>query len=411
MKVFVSDLHLGCGDERDDFLFLGADATEESLKKKAFRQQAFSRMHRLFEKFILSLLRLTKSLNTQPELVLLGDIFDLLQVEPVEAEFRKPSRLQRIFSAHKPFFDALNHFTRNGGSLTFVVGNHDHELVDKKLFARLIELLPQLNKNYDGKPLQAYVNEEWRIYAEHGNQLDPLNRFKDFSDPEELPLGSIVVVKLVNPFEPLYPLFDNIQGTYETLWYAAYRLPELLAPELRQQIKEHQRDSNGITASLINHLLYILIGKGVLKIDSRYLPLIKEAIVAGERLIKKFAKKRASHWQNELRLLTEASQSNLLGQAEKILTQPKKANLLTKIPHKLNFLLLGHTHQPLTLRTEHGIYANCGCWRPRAVALYRRIFRLRQTLNFVVITRTSSGDLRLQLRDFLKEIKAGAIRN
>ncbi|MCX7766991.1 MAG: hypothetical protein N2246_09850, partial [Candidatus Sumerlaeia bacterium] len=381
MKIFISDLHLGCGDARDDFLFIGNGATEEALKSKVRRQQAMAKMHRLFEKFIHYVLQEAKSANTQPELILLGDIFDLLQVEPVETKFRHPSRLHRIFIAHQPVFASLNHFTRQGGLLTYVIGNHDHELIDRKLFKILVNFLPLINLHADGKPISAYINEEWGIYAEHGNQLDPMNSFTDFLDPDELPLGSIIVIKLVNPFEPLYPLLDNIQGTAETLWYTAYCLPRLLTPELQRQITEYQYEHKGITATFINHLLNILIGKGIIKINTRYLSPIKEAIQSAEKLMKVISKTKITQRQNELRLLTEAMQENLLARAEKILRNPRKAKMLAKMPAPLNVLLLGHTHNPLILRTESGVYANCGCWRPRAVARYRQVFRIRQTLN------------------------------
>ncbi|MCD6384538.1 metallophosphoesterase [Candidatus Sumerlaeota bacterium] len=412
MKIFIGDLHLGCGDERDDFLYLGKDADEAELQKKSFRRRAFTRMHQLFEKFIEYILRMAeeKDNSQPPELVLLGDIFDLLQVEPVEEEFRKPARLQRIYDAHKPFFSALNHFAENGGRITFVIGNHDHELVDKKMFKLLREFLPSLNKNYGSKPLFAYVDEEWGIYAEHGNQLDPVNRFNDFKNPEELPVGSIIVIKLVNPFEPSCPLFDNIQGTYETLWYAASRLPELVAPELLKQSREYQKMNLGLTATLINHLLYILVSKKVLHIKPEYLPLIGEAVIAAEALIRKFSgkKKRPPRYLNHLRILSEATQSSILSQAERILAYPERAHLLSRVPKKLNVLLFGHTHQPLTLRTESGVYANCGCWRPRAIALYRKVFRLRQTLNFVVVSKTRTGKVRVRLLDFLKTLEREA---
>lgn len=401
MKIFISDLHLGCGDARDDFLFIGNGATEEAFKSKVKRQHAMTKMHRLFEKFIHFVLQEAKTANCQPELILLGDIFDLLQVEPVEAKFRHPSRLHRIFKAHQPVFNSLNHFTQNGGLLTYVIGNHDHELVDRRLFKILVKFLPMINLHDGQKPLTAYINEEWGIYAEHGNQLDPLNSFTEFPDPDELPLGSIIVIKLVNPFEPLYPLLDNIQGTAETLWYAAYCLPGLLTPELQRQITEYQNEHKGITATFINHLLNILTGKGLLKINGRYHPLINEAIKTAEKLLKTIKKTNFAQRQNELRILTDAMQENLLARAERILHHPRKAKMLAKIPIPLNFLLLGHTHQPLILRTESGIYANCGCWRPRAVARYRQVFRIRQTLNFVQVTRTSSGKYRFRLRNFL----------
>ncbi len=407
MKVFISDLHLGCGDERDDFLYPGKDISEETLQDSSLRNKAFERMHEIFDRFVDHLLQMNEG-GEPPELVLLGDIFDLLQVEPVEAQFRKPSRLKRILDAHNPFFDSLNRFSERGGILSYVVGNHDHELVDKKLFKTLRKRVPTLNRTHGGKPLTAYIEPKWGIYGEHGNQFDPTNRFEDFMNPDEIPLGSIVVVKLVNPFEPICPMIDNIQGTYQSLWYGAARLSELFAPELEDEMKHHQQAYGGVTATLINHVIYVLVGKGIISLNPVYLPLIGEAVKAAESIISHFIHKhnKKESLKNKIRILTEAAETSILGEVEKIFASPKRVRLLEPLPEKLNVLLLGHTHKPLTLRTESGIYANCGCWRPRARALYQKVFRLQQTLNYVKVTRTSNGKIRVRLHDFARLLDA-----
>jgi UDP-2,3-diacylglucosamine pyrophosphatase LpxH len=403
VKVFISDLHLGCGDPREDFLFIDRDTREEELRDSAFRRQAMARMHEMFGKFIEYVMGLAAA-GEMPELVMLGDILDLLQVEPVEEEFCKPARLQRIIEAHEPFFTALGRFMNEGGKVTYVIGNHDHELMDRQLFGYLSDVLPGINAGYKGKPLAAYMDDEHGIYAEHGNQLDPLNRFSDFDDPDELPVGSAIVLNVVNPFEPTHPLFDNIQGTRETLWYASSRLVERHAPELLGQLQEHQNAHGGVTSTLISHLLYILVGKGVINLKPGYLPLISEALMAAETLIRRLLgkKKKPRRGLNEIRALMEASQEDVVSRARDILARPEKADLLASPPDTMRFFLLGHTHSPMLLRTEDGTYANCGCWRPRAVARYRKVFRLRQTLNFALLKHNSAGELALRLKDFAK---------
>ena len=52
MKVFISDLHLGCGDERDDFLYLGNNTEFEKLRDPVVREKGFRAMHELFGRFI-----------------------------------------------------------------------------------------------------------------------------------------------------------------------------------------------------------------------------------------------------------------------------------------------------------------------------------------------------------------------
>ena len=228
--IFISDLHLGCGDARDDFLHLGTSGSVQDLLNPVIRENAIRIMHDLFNCFIDHISH-TKDGDSSPELVLLGDILDLLQVEPVEEEFRKPSRLHHIAEVHESFFSALRRFSDSGGRVNYVIGNHDHELMDPAFFGTLREYIPSLNERHAENPLPHFVDEESGIYAEHGNQFDPLNRFKDFKDPDELPLGSVIVLKIINHFEPTQPLFDNIQGTHQTLWYASRHFHPML-PEI-----------------------------------------------------------------------------------------------------------------------------------------------------------------------------------
>ena len=91
MKVFLSDLHLGDGKERDDFQF-----------------------HREFENLVRKLAREFKKI----EMILLGDIFDLIRTQKYY-EFEglphpevKLKVMEDIVEQHVPFFETLRYFTR-----------------------------------------------------------------------------------------------------------------------------------------------------------------------------------------------------------------------------------------------------------------------------------------------------------
>ena len=79
MKFFISDLHLGCGDALEDFCLWdqGGIATE---KKADCIAEGMKRMHKAFSEFIDHIIRKGKEGDAPPELIFLGDTFDLLQV-------------------------------------------------------------------------------------------------------------------------------------------------------------------------------------------------------------------------------------------------------------------------------------------------------------------------------------------
>lgn len=105
MKLFLSDLHLGDGKERDDFQY-----------------------HQQFD----DLLRRLPEECEKIEMILLGDIFDLIRTQKYY-EFEglphsevKLKAMEDIADQHVPFFETLKHFIeRNGNLLRYGIGNHD----------------------------------------------------------------------------------------------------------------------------------------------------------------------------------------------------------------------------------------------------------------------------------------------
>jgi hypothetical protein len=48
------------------------------------------------------------------------------------------------------------------------------------------------------------------IHGEHGNQVDPTNRFTDYSDPLDTPIGAHVVDEIVRPIPSSTRLTGNL---------------------------------------------------------------------------------------------------------------------------------------------------------------------------------------------------------
>jgi UDP-2,3-diacylglucosamine pyrophosphatase LpxH len=126
-----------------------------------------------------------------PRLIILGDLFDFvltppsgreLTTRPDATEAGALARLESIAAAHRGVIEALAAFVDGGGTIDFVPGNHDIELVRPALRRRLWALL--------GDPpsdrLQFHpwiVHIPGVLYAEHGHQHHDLNAFATLLEP------------------------------------------------------------------------------------------------------------------------------------------------------------------------------------------------------------------------------------
>lgn len=182
MKLFLSDLHLGDGKERDDFQF-----------------------HREFDELV----REVSEKSTRVEMVLLGDIFDLIRTQKYY-EFEglphpevKLKVMEDITEQHVPFFETLKSFTgRTGNQLRYVIGNHDFGFyLDPRLQGMVREKFGLILT-----PEKRYRDESLGIWAEHGHQHDIINNtFNEDETPIEYSLGDKIVVEIVDKF------FDEVR--------------------------------------------------------------------------------------------------------------------------------------------------------------------------------------------------------
>ena len=177
MKVFFSDLHLGDGKERDDFQF-----------------------HQEFDDLVRKLAREFKKI----EMILLGDIFDLIRTQKYYEFDELPHPevklkvMEDIVEQHVPFFETLRYFTgRKTRQLRYVIGNHDFGVT-------LDPRLPEIIRDKFGlilTPESYYRNEPLGIWAEHGHRYDIVNNtFNPDGTPIPYSLGDKIVVEIVDKF-------------------------------------------------------------------------------------------------------------------------------------------------------------------------------------------------------------------
>lgn len=427
MKIFLGDLHIGGGDALDDFMLLNNYPGQSSAQIKKNFAALTEKMHKTFESFIEFILSL-KSNNERIELVLLGDTLDCLQIR--DLKFASPEKIERIIKAHKQVFDSLNRFVNAGGEITYVVGNHDHELMSPDCFNALKEAVPEINLPYDGLPVCYYIDEDEGVYAEHGNQTDPMNKYKDPCDPYESTIGSFVVTNIINPLEEKYPFLDNLNSPMEVLWTMIRKIPDIINSRFRKALLENvqfvspwlrneepkkidykalkkdvMRDEASEDSSLVHffrQLINLVIDRGRLLNTPETRQNLLEIIIALEEILKSNTKEgiyaRAAILclenldRHPVKLLRNTIKEkhadfayNLIFANEKQVEKyMKKGDIIGKPPEKIKCLVFAHYHTPKIFQWEDRFYANTGTWKGVAIPSSNNSFILRQLLPFVV---------------------------
>ncbi len=205
LKLVVSDFHLGKGA----FLRDGSvNVLEEFFADREWDE---------FLKFYSE----GEYRDAEVELILNGDIFDLIRVDyrgyfsPILTEGISVEKLQSTLDGHPIFVEALRRFAAAPKhKITYVVGNHDVEMI----WGRCQELLCRIV----GADIQffnfSYIDDG--VHVEHGQQFENLNRInpkqmfitKNLKEPIiNLPWGSHFVINFVTPIKMQRLAVDRVR--------------------------------------------------------------------------------------------------------------------------------------------------------------------------------------------------------
>ena len=313
-KIFLSDLHVGGGGVSDDF-------SEE--KENTFVQL---------------LTELTEQYESGSELILLGDIFDLIEQDIEDSSIA----VETAMAAHQDTVNALNEWLLNKNKLFYITGNHDHAFRFPNVYTKLAERILKPDDQARKVPWGNFVVDDWyasksfKIYAEHGNRFDEDNNHAG----EDICFGDIIVKKVLRPLEsgdqsqkyltkqPWTPphgvegdnpfmFIDNVRPRgniillIEKLIDDGYLKPET-KDELKNKILNAYKENPHICKinSFIIKRLRWLIGDGLIqkKLDDHYLPYRK----------------------NAREMMDASSKNNILK--------------LRDLSFKPQFIIMGHTH-------------------------------------------------------------------
>ncbi len=205
LKLVVSDLHLAKGAVLPDG---SVNILEDFFADRKFAEflDHYSSGH-FFESEI--------------ELILLGDIFNLIQIDyrgyysPILTEEMSLEKLKFSIKGHPEFMTALRDFvSKPNKSITYILGNHDVEMVWDKCKDHFSS---EVGKNIQFKNFSYMVDG---ILYEHGQQYEATNRLdtkkmlltKDLLQPIiNLPWGSHFIINFIIPIKLERPAIDKVR--------------------------------------------------------------------------------------------------------------------------------------------------------------------------------------------------------
>ncbi len=150
----ISDLHIG-GDEQ--------------LEEVDFLDELLAFLEEMRER------------DESAELIINGDAFGLWEFTGVTG----PDKFDVLLETYPELFSALEQ-TGAEVPITLLPGNHDHELA---AYEEFVDRFAEYNVHVIQEPELTKSLAGRTVHFEHGNQLDPNNRFEDFGNPHEKPLG------------------------------------------------------------------------------------------------------------------------------------------------------------------------------------------------------------------------------
>jgi len=398
LVVFVSDVHMG-GDP-------GADLFESHDELAA----------------------LFVELGAHPgpvELVLAGDIFDLLRVGEIP-----PGEDRASVTLARPEYAALVEAWRSFAAgqdrrVVYLPGNHDVEVWWNPDVQRTLQragLVHEFSLTYGARYRSA---PDRLIFSEHGNQLDESNARKDYDDPSESPLGDHVVTDLIRPISPRAHLTRGIPLRDLSNVHPLALVPEWLAGRLFYlllgRVVTYVLLPLLATVAVAYALVYVVAtARGEIPdaavVDAVFATIGLLVAVLLVAFVLAFAVlRRLLHRSIEFIAPHLAGINEEMASLERV-QQLKDLNAL--LPNRsdvtyrdLDVFVWGHSHAPSLTLVEHrqddiGIAASCGCWLRQLHPIRAHfgappVFLSRFVLTHVRVVRSPNG-LRAELWEHVR---------
>ncbi len=178
--------------------------------------------------------------NQEVEVIINGDFLDFLAVPYVNffddefwSEKSSLAKLEMIIEAHREVFEGIKVFlSRPKKKITYLVGNHDAEIIHEAVQKRVKDVLTTSESDID-KSFQILIDGDnyfphKKICIQHGHNFERAHRFetkkslqKDNKNENHFiaPWGSYYVMRVVNHFKKERSFIDSIRPIKSFLIY------------------------------------------------------------------------------------------------------------------------------------------------------------------------------------------------
>ena len=215
-KLVISDFHLGRGRQLPNG---SINLLEDFFHDTRFKEFLGFHLQGQFA-------------DAEIELVLNGDMMNLIQTDyhghytVIITEHVSVTKLKSIIDGHPIFFETLRNFLEDPKhSLTYIVGNHDQEMLWKgtrALFEKAVgKEIVWKNTHY----------QEDGVHIEHGHQYETLNRFdptrpfltENLPEPiMNLPWGTLFTIQYIVRLKQLRPAVDKVRPFRMLIWWSLF---------------------------------------------------------------------------------------------------------------------------------------------------------------------------------------------
>jgi hypothetical protein len=128
--------------------------------------------------------------DPETELLIVGDTFGFWELTLVHGT----EKLEHIVKAHQDIFDQLK-VTGARIKVTMMVGNHDYDLACDPAYGHKLR---SYNIHLDTSLALIRNVGDKKIWIEHGQQRDQFNAFRDYGNPDALPVGYFITETFVS---------------------------------------------------------------------------------------------------------------------------------------------------------------------------------------------------------------------
>jgi UDP-2,3-diacylglucosamine pyrophosphatase LpxH len=373
MKLYLSDLHIGDGNLRDDFVY---------------------------DKKLISILE-DFGKEKDPEINFVGDfieIYDLSQDSEMKNNIKEYiysydyGLLDEIEKEHKNLFESIKKISKKV-KIRYIIGNHDYYLLfDEKMRNKIQNMMGNI------EIVPYYYDEKFEVMTIHGNQFDSVNRIIYDDDDSLLPsfgeyllrymnhnfneeVGKILPDDLVSDYDNISPLldvfewFEYINERY-TIGYdlknkwAEHFVDFIKTDQIKKWLKINFPKYHIFTKLFVNNLGGLEMGQSLVRMIMFFKDMKKS-----DALLKKSKKLLKDRFY--------IPKKYLIGYSEEDIDIPDQ---------KIKGLIMGHNHKPsfnvITKNKVKKFYANTGAWKhivTKNTGINNKEFIRKTTISYLML--------------------------